>query len=187
MRWLRANWPLTTYAAGILVVLAALFVWVVPSGADPAAQAVHFVAVFEGFRADPYLDAAGCVTVGYGHLLTCDEGADPADYGAVTRRQAEGFLRGRIVELQRQIRDDLQSVDLTADQLVALTSICYNIGSGACRDSNLFGMIRDREPSGEIAHELLSWDHVGHQVNRGLSRRRLMELGRYFFSTSDLR
>ena len=39
--------------------------------------------------------------------------------------------------------------------------------------------------------EWLSWDHIHvngvRQISRGLSRRRLAEIGLYFFGTSDLR
>ena len=188
MKWLRDRWPYLTYTAGILVTLAALFIWVVPAAADAPTSAASFIAQFEGFRPDPYFDSGGCVTVGYGHLLTCDKDAELADFGSMTREDAQAFLQGRVDELIVTIRHDLRGgPELSEDQIVALASLCYNIGAGACAGSDLFRMIRDGEPDGEIARELLTWDHVGHLVNRGLSHRRLREIGLYFFGTSDLR
>ena len=76
-----------------------LAVGVFTAGADDVSMAVHFIAAREGYRANPYLDSAGCVTVGYGHLLTCAEDAVLSDYAAVTEHEAEQFLRQRVAEI----------------------------------------------------------------------------------------
>ena len=173
---------------GIAVMAVLALLGPLPAAADAPTSAASFIAQFEGFRPDPYFDSGGCVTVGYGHLLTCDKDAELADFASMTREDAQAFLQGRVDELIVTIRHDLRGgPELSVNQIVALASLCYNIGAGACDRSRLFRMIRDGEPDGEIARELLTWDHVGHLVNRGLSHRRLREIGMYFFGTSDLR
>ena len=188
MNWLRDRWPYLTYTAGIFVALAALFIWVVPAAADAPSIAVHFISAREGYRSEPYLDSAGCITVGYGELLTCTADARLADYSAVTEAEAEAFLRQRVEEIIRRVDAEV-TVELHDEQMAALVSFVYNLGQSAFANSTLLQMIDDGAPVGEIAREWLSWDHIHvdgvAQASRGLSRRRLAELGLYFFGTSE--
>ena len=116
-----------------LIVAALLAFAVFTAGADAPTSAASFIAQFEGFRPDPYFDSGGCVTVGYGHLLTCDKDAELADFGSMTREDAQAFLQGRVDELIVTIRHDLRGgPELSVNQIVALASLCYNIGAGAC-------------------------------------------------------
>ena len=187
-RWLRTNWPQTTYAAGILVVLAALFVWVVPVRADAPSIAVHFIAAREGFRSAPYRDQAGNWTIGYGHKLSTP---NPETTGPITEQQAEDFLRQRVETLIKDIDFRLQG-KLADEQLAALASLAYNIGQTALADSRLLVMINNGAPIGEIIREWISLGPYPHRrqaagERAGLSRRRAAEVGLYFFGTSDLR
>ena len=127
MRWWRDRWPYLTYTAGIFVTLATLFIWVVPAAADAPSIAVHFISVREGYRASPYFDSAGCITVGYGELLTCTADARLADYSAVTEAEGEAFLRQRVEEIIRRVDAEV-TVELHDEQMAALVSFVYNLG-----------------------------------------------------------
>ena len=122
MNWLRDRWPYLTYVAGIFMTLAALFIWVVPAAADAPSIAVHFISAREGYRDAPYLDSAGCITVGYGELLTCTADARLADYSAVTEAEAEAFLRQRVEEIIRRVDAEV-TVELHDEQMAALVSV----------------------------------------------------------------
>ena len=120
--------------------------------------------------------------MGYGELLTCTADARLADYSAVTEAEAEAFLRQRVEEIIRRVDAEV-TVELHDEQMAALVSFVYNLGAGAFATSTLLQMIDDGAPVGEIAREWLSWDHIHvdgvAQASRGLSRRRLAELGLY--------
>ena len=164
--------------------LALLAYNVVTARADAASAAVHFIEPREGFSATPYRDQAGLWTIGFGRRI------DDGTAAAVTRDDEEAWLARRVEALIGELRSEI-IVPVTDDQLAALASLCYNIGSGACARSELFRMVNSGEPVGEIMREWLSWDHIHLHgeliVSPGLSRRRAQEVGLYFFGTSDLR
>lgn len=169
------------------ILAAAVFVLAAVAVVDAdmtVAAAVHFVELREGFVDHPYRDQAGLWTIGFGRRI--DNGRHPP----VTRDEEEAWLFDRVDAILDQVRSDITVAGMNQDQHVALASLCYNIGWGACERSELFRMINAGEPVGEIIREWLSWDHIHRNgeriVSRGLSRRRAQEVGLYFFGTSDL-
>ena len=138
--------------------------------ADPVSQATHFIATWEGFSATPYQDQAGCWTVGFGHLLTCDEDWDPEGWGTVTEEDAEAWLRQTVGTILDHVVFDLRGRVLDDEKLAALVSLAYNIGETAFHGSRLLQMIWTMNRWGD-RQGMLSWDHVNGEVSRGLSRR----------------
>ena len=169
----------------VVAVVAFAFAFVRPVAGDEVSIAVHFITSREGFEADPYQDAAGNWTVGYGHLLT----GDPP-FASVTEHEAEQFLADRVRELVADIDAEV-CAELDDEQYAALASLAYNIGAGAFDRSQLLTMLNDGAPPGEVMREWLSWSHDTEggerKVSRGLSARRAMEVGLFYFATSDLR
>lgn len=103
----------------------------------------------EGIRLTAYVDEAGLLTIGIGHLITADElktgmiqiGSELVEYSkGLTNEQAFTLLdqdiNSREAELMACIR-----VPLTPHQRDALVSFAYNIGLSAFKASTLLRLL----------------------------------------------
>ena len=135
-----------------------------------------FIKRHEGLRLQTYLDAAGCPTVGYGHLCQ-----SPNDYPhGVTNTQAEDLLR---VDLQRfeSVVSDLQRrreagtrTRLRICQTDALLDFAFNVGVQAFRSSKVYTRaVTDHQDAPYAASEMLNWTLAGGKVMQGLVQRRM--------------
>ena len=133
-------------------------------------EGVELVAHFEGFRARPYLCAAGVWTIGEGTTRYPTgrrvRGTDPD----CTREQARAWLTWALEQSEKAVLR-LTTPPLNDKQLAALASFVYNLGSGAFRASTL----RRRINSGDfddVPYQLSRWNKGGGRVLRGLVLRR---------------
>lgn len=128
---------------------------------------------FEGFEPQLYRDAAGYLTIGYGHLLREDESFRKG----ISQKQAEHLLQQdvRMAEtaVQRLIREPL-----TQSQFDALVSFTFNLGSGALQRSTLRRKVNGGYHA-EVPPEFLRWVWAGGRRLRGLIRRRQAEATLY--------
>ena len=130
-------------------------------GASAAAMLVAVMASFEGRRDDPYQDLIGKWTVCYGETNVAMRHYSPAE----CKDMLAGSLTQYVVEVRKV------NPDLAGPQLVAATSLEYNIGVGAYRRSSvarLFNAHRDRDACNAFVRYSFAG---GHQVP-GLLRRR---------------
>lgn len=132
-------------------------------------EGVRLVAEFEGFRADPYLDAVGVWTIGYGHTKGVGPNTKPW-----TREKARR-------ELERELNRDYArhvaalKLPLNQQQFDALTSFVYNLGPGAIAANTGIGRALRLHRWQTAADEMLEWDKAGGRVLPGLTRRRKAE------------
>ena len=131
----------------------------------PSEACIEFIKGFEGFRDTAYLCPAGVWTIGYGTT----EYVDPGD--TVTEEEACDLLRKDVQEAADAI-DDLVDVELTQSQYDALTSLIYNVGREAFRNSTLLKMLNQGKSAKDIGPQFLRWNKAGGQVLTGLTRRR---------------
>lgn len=125
---------------------------------------------FEGLFLRPYFCPAGYPTIGYGHLLSHQRGADLAQFAPITWTQADDLLLADLALAYRAVRR-LCPVPLTDGQAAALTDFTFNLGAGALQSSTLRRLILRGELSGAAA-QFLRWNHAGGRVLPGLTRRR---------------
>lgn len=85
---------------------------------------------WEGLRLKAYLCPAGVPTIGYGHTYNVKMGQ------TISMAQAELFLDHDYQDAEEQVLS-LVKVPLTENQLGALTSFVFNLGSGNLRISTL--------------------------------------------------
>ena len=85
---------------------------------------------WEGLRLKAYLCPAGVPTIGYGHTYNVKMGQ------TISVAQAEMFLDHDYQNAEEQVLS-LVKVPLTENQLGALTSFVFNLGSGNLRISTL--------------------------------------------------
>jgi len=83
--------------------------------------AVEFIAREESFSATPYTCPGGKVTIGYG----CTD-KEVVAKGKITKAEAEVILRKRVEKEIKWVKEKLPK--LTDCQLVAVTSLVFNIG-----------------------------------------------------------
>ncbi len=126
---------------------------------------------WEGLRLKAYLCPAGVPTIGYGHTYNVKMGQ------TISVVQAELFLDHDYQDAEEQVLS-LVKVPLTENQLGALTSFVFNLGSGNLRISTLLRKLNLGDYSG-AAEQFGAWNKA--RVNGamialdGLTKRRADE------------
>jgi len=146
-----------------------------------SANGVDFIKGFEGLSLKAYkaLPTEKYWTIGYGHY-----GADVSPGMVITEAQAEAMLT---VDLGSYCRAVDQSVTFnkTQNQFDAMTSLCYNIGTGGFRGSTLVTKLNKGDVKG-AADEFLKWTKSGGVVIQGLVTRRKKERALFLNGYGDV-
>ncbi|MGU3389186.1 lysozyme [Sphingomonas sp. M1A8_2b] len=125
------------------------------------------VKTFEGCKLTAYLCPAGVPTIGYGRTTGVKLGQK------ITQAQADAWVVEEYDEFEARVRR-IVKVPLTANQLGALTSFAYNLGSGALASSTLLRLLNGGDYSGAAA-QFARWNKAGGKVLAGLTKRRAAE------------
>ncbi len=144
---------------------------------------VRLIAEYEGFRPTVYLCDADAPTIGYGHKIETE--ADRKKYhGAhLTQAQAKALLISDVHEKADAPVSTYLKVDLEANQLDALTSLCFNIGGPQFSGSDVLKRVNVGEVEG--AYEYFNhWRRAKGTIKHGLIKRRFTEL--YIFADQSL-
>ena len=128
--------------------------------------------VMEGLSLEAYEDAAGVLTIGYGHT----KGVKPGD--RITEWWARELLKDDLEEVEKQINE--LGVARTEGQFDALVSFVFNLGIGRLKSSTLLKEIRNGGSKNAIKREFKRWVHAGGKPLKGLERRREWEAKRFF-------
>ncbi|KAL8765540.1 MAG: hypothetical protein Q9209_007411 [Squamulea sp. 1 TL-2023] len=135
-----------------------------------SAKGVDFIAGFEGFRADFYIDAAGVRTIGYGHA--CQE-AGECDFPApITEAQGKELLNSDADAFESCVNSDV-TVALNQNQFDALVSFAFNLGCGNLR--KIATKLNANDFAGATA-SMKQYVNAGGQQLPGLVRRRNAEV-----------
>ena len=122
---------------------------------------------WEGLRLKAYLCPAGVPTIGYGHTYNVKMGQ------TISVAQAELFLDHDYQNAEEQVLS-LVKVPLTENQLGALTSFVFNLGSGNLSRSTLLKKLNLGDYRG-AAEEFNKWVFAGGKKLNGLVKRRAEE------------
>jgi lysozyme len=128
---------------------------------------------FEGLRREAYRDAAGVLTIGYGHT-----GKDVRDGDRITPYWAEQLLLLDLKTFEMAVRR--LKVTRTQGQFDALVSLAFNIGVGRLNRSTLLKTIRSGGSKALIQREFKRWVYGGGKRLPGLVKRREWEARRFF-------
>ncbi len=127
---------------------------------------------FEGLRLQTYHDAAGVLTIGYGHTSMAGEPVvrtglqiSEADADDILRRDVQQFASGVAGAVK---------IPLTDQQFSALVSFAYNVGLGAFRKSGVLAAVNTGDFD-TVPRRLQVWAKAGGRVLPGLVRRRAAE------------
>ena len=143
------------------------------AGNQALAPSLLFIERWEGFRSVAYRDCGrGVWTIGYGRTEGVREGE------TTTKEKEETWLRKR-VEKTRLILLSRLTVEFSADQLIALESLTYNIGLSRVTSSKGWRLLNQGNFDG-CALEWFDADRgfvrAGGRVLPGLVARRAAEL-----------
>ena len=136
---------------------------------------IELIKSFEGFRAVPYKDIAGFLTIGFGHKIVAGE-----VFGAISSLEATAILH-RDVQWAVTIINTAVEVALNQNQFDALCSFTYNVGAHAFATSTLLKLINEEDFAG-AAKEFLKWDIAGGKVSASLLARRQKEKALFLMS-----
>lgn len=129
---------------------------------------IEMIKEFEGFRARPYYDAAGKLTIGYGHLIK-----DGENFTEISKEEAETLLRADLVVAERAVQRWVTAI-LNQGQYDALVDFAFNLGAGALKNSTLLKRLNAGDYEG-AADNFQKWVYAGNKKLPGLVRRRAAE------------
>ena len=134
---------------------------------------IEQIKVFEGLRLEAYRDAAGVLTIGYGHT-----GSDISEGDRISEYWAQELLRNDLGATEAAVRR--LHVARTQGQFDALVSFVFNLGIARLQRSTLLKVIREGGSHHQIRQEFKRWVYAGGKKLRGLERRREWESKRFF-------
>lgn len=136
-------------------------------------RGLDLIRAFEGFRADPYLDAVGVPTIGYGSTYYPDGQRVRLTDPPISEPEARRLMQAALAEFEDGINAALR-VEVTQNQYDALVCWAYNVGISAAQQSTLLRRLNAGDVQG-AADQFLRWNRAGGQALRGLTRRREAE------------
>lgn len=131
---------------------------------------IDLIKRMEGLRLKTYRDITGRLTIGYGHLLTAQDGP----ISVIDLAKAEALLAGDCATVAGAVTWLLQDMVVNQNQFDALCDFCYNLGAKALEGSTLLKLLKSGDTAG-AAKEFPKWDHTGENVVSGLFARRMAE------------
>jgi len=128
--------------------------------------------VLEGFRAKPYADSGGKMTVGYGHLIIPGDGVGGSG-DVITSAKATELLINDVSIAVKAVNAAVTK-SITQNQFDALVLFAYNVGVTAFKNSTLLKLLNAGDIKG-ASEQFLRWDKVGGVSIKGLHNRRVAE------------
>jgi GH24 family phage-related lysozyme (muramidase) len=138
-----------------------------PSLPSPSGAA-NLISQFDSGQLKPYNDIVGVETIGIGHVLTKAElrsgtivigGRRIPFRVGLTAQQAKQLLAQDLAPYRKEIKRQIK-VPLTPNQLDALTSFVYNVGTGALKGTGLARTLNAGKYD-EVPRELMKWTKAG--------------------------
>jgi lysozyme len=136
-------------------------------------RGAQLIGNFEGFRSQPYRDAVGVWTIGYGSTKGVGPNTRP-----VSREQAMARLKRETDATYGAAVDRVNrehKLGLNQNQFDALSSFTYNVGPGGIGPDTGVGKALRAKQWQRVVDEMQEWNKGGGQVLPGLVRRRKEE------------
>lgn len=129
---------------------------------------------FEGLRLQPYVDAVGIPTIGYGNTYYENGAKVKLTDEPITEQRATELLQYVLTRYEDAVNRYVQ-VPMTQNQFDALVSFAYNVGNENLRKSTLLKLLNRGQPA-LAAQQFTRWNRAGGKVLKGLVRRRAAEM-----------
>ena len=135
---------------------------------------INLIKKYEGFSSKPYKCPAGVWTIGYGNTYyQTGKKVGPNDK-PISVEEATKLLEYTVNEDFATKLSKLVYVELSQNQINAICSLAYNIGSGAFGKSTLLKKVNSLDFGG-AALEFEKWAKAGGTIVQGLLNRRREE------------
>lgn len=140
---------------------------------DPISIAMPLIQGFESFSPTRYPDppGSGKYSIAWGHQIQPGEPYD--ENSVVSRDEGDQLLRTDMGAAYACVQNNV-TAELTANQIAALISFCFNVGCGAFEGSTLLSLLNQGDIEGAAA-QFPQWIHAGGQVSSALESRRAQE------------
>ena len=137
-------------------------------------SAINLIKQFEGLKLTSYPDSGGVYTIGFGNTKNKDTGQAIKQGDKIDLATAERWLK---IDVDQRIKfiKPLIKVSITANMMAAMTSLAYNIGLQAFKDSKLLEKLNAGVDKKIVANEFLKWNKVNKTPVKGLTNRRIAE------------
>ena len=134
---------------------------------------VEFVKEKEGFRSDPYRDAVGVPTIGYGATYYTNGKKVTMKDDHITKKEATVLLKEHLQDFLDYVikYGESNGYEWNKRQVGALTSFVFNLGKSRLKQLTKNGT-RSNE---DIADKILLYKKAGGKVLKGLEERRKEE------------
>ena len=139
----------------------------------PSPAVVGVIKHFEGYSPVVYKDAAGYLTIGFGHLIKPGEKIAEPLLGDAAERLLQQDIAPKTVAVSARV-----SVPLFQGQFDAVLSWTYNLGEGALKSFTMLKKINAGRHE-EVPAQIKRWNRAGGKVLKGLERRREAEAALY--------
>ena len=135
---------------------------------------------FEGLKLKAYLCPAGVWTIGYGNTFY-ENNSKVAPTDKITIDRADQLLFFIVNKFEGEVKKVIKSA-VNDNQLGALTSFDFNVGTGNLQKSTLLKKVNANPNDPTIRDEFMKWTRAGGKVLNGLVARRKAEADLYFSS-----
>ena len=142
-------------------------------------EGYDLIKLFEGLSLKPYLCSAKVPTIGYGSTFYENNKKVLMSDPAITKQRADELLQISADRFAHKVMN-LVKKPITQNQLNALTSFAYNLGSGALASSTLLKKVNVNPNDVTIRNEFLRWNKANGVALKGLTNRRIKEADLYF-------
>jgi len=137
-------------------------------------SALNIIKKFEGLELTSYPDTGGIWTIGFGSTINKDTGQAIKQGDKIDIATAERWLKQDVAEREKKIKA-LIKVPVTSNMMAAMTSLAYNIGTGAFASSTLLRLLNSGADKKLVADQFLRWNKVQAKEVKGLTNRRKLE------------
>jgi len=140
---------------------------------------VALLAEFEGFRSKPYLDSVNIPTIGYGTIKYPNGTKVTMQDKEISKETAKEYLLDHANKIALPAINSNIKVEQTQNQIDALGSLIYNIGTGGFANSTVLKRINSKDTIENIKEAWYIWNKAGGNVIPGLTKRREKEFNFY--------
>lgn len=125
----------------------------------------EMLAVFEGFRPNPYRDSVGVPTIGYGNTYYLDGSKVTMSDPPISRDEAKRLKMAVVNKdfapaVNRLLEHQIKAGQINQNMFDALISLAYNIGVGALAKSSVIRHLQNGDKLAS-ANAFLLWKNAG--------------------------
>lgn len=125
----------------------------------------EMLAVFEGFRSNPYRDSVGVPTIGYGNTYYLDGSKVKMTDPPISRDEAKRLKMAVVNKdfapaVNRLLEHQIKAGQINQNMFDALISLAYNIGVGALARSSVIRHLQNGDKLAS-ANAFLLWKNAG--------------------------